>query len=198
MNSTPSDKPLILASSSSYRRALLARLGLEFEVVSPQVDEAAQSAPDAATLSERLALLKAQAVAADRPGAVVIGSDQVAECAGRRLGKPGSIERAVEQLSFASGREVVFYTAVAVVADGFVEVRRVPTRVVMRELSAARIRAYVAADRPLDCAGALKSEALGIVLTRAIESDDPTALIGLPLIATVELLEPAGLRVLAP
>ncbi|MFW5926492.1 MAG: Maf family protein [Wenzhouxiangella sp.] len=196
MISTTTSKPLILASSSPYRRELLERLGLHFEVISPEVDEAAETAPDADTLSRRLALAKARAVAAEHPGAVVIGSDQVAECDGRRLGKPGSVERAVEQLEFTSGCEVTFHTAVAVLAGEFEECRGVPTRVRMRALTPQRIHAYVRADRPLNCAGALKSESLGIALARSMTSDDPTALVGLPLIATAELLERAGLTIL--
>lgn len=196
MISTTTSKSLILASSSPYRRELLARLGMPFSVISPDVDETAKKAEDAATLSERLALAKARAVAADHPEAAVIGSDQVAECGGRLLGKPGTVERALEQLAFVSGREVVFHTAVAVIAEEFEESRVVDTRVAMQRLSRERIQAYVDADRPLDCAGALKSESLGIALTRSIASDDPTALIGLPLITTASLLEQAGLAIL--
>lgn len=196
MISTTISKSLILGSSSPYRRELLARLGVPFSVISPDVDETAEKAEDGATLSERLALAKARAVAADHPEAAVIGSDQVAECGGRLLGKPGTVERALEQLAFVSGREVVFHTAVAVIAEGFEESRVVDTRVAMQRLSEERIQAYVDADRPLDCAGALKSESLGIALTRSITSDDPTALIGLPLITTASLLEQAGLAIL--
>ncbi len=187
---------LILASGSPYRRELLARLGLDFTVVSPDVDEHPEPAEDGAALSRRLALLKAGTVAARQPGAIVIGSDQVAECAGRQLGKPGTVERAVEQLGFCSGREVIFHTAVAVIGGQREQVRLVPTRVRMRNLSPETIERYIRKDRPLDCAGAMKSEALGIALTEAITSDDPTALVGLPLIALAEMLETAGLPIL--
>lgn len=195
MISTTTNKSLILASSSPYRRELLARLGMPFSVISPDVDETAEN-DDGPGLSARLAMAKARAVATGRPDAVVIGSDQVAECAGRLLGKPGTVERATEQLAFVSDRDVVFHTAVAVIAEGFEECRVVVTRVSMQKLSDERIRAYVDTDRPLDCAGALKSESLGIALTRSIGSDDPTALIGLPLITTANLLERAGIAIL--
>lgn len=185
--------PLILASGSPYRRELLLRLGLPFEVRIPDVDESAVEDDNGAALAERLALLKARAVAAEHPEAVVIGSDQVAICGGRRLGKPGSIDRAVDQLMFCSGREVTFHTAVAVIGRGEESSRIVDTAVGMKPLDEACIRAYVEIDRPLDCAGSMKAEALGIALTRHIRSDDPTALIGLPLIALVELLEPLGI-----
>lgn len=187
---------LILASGSPYRRELLARLGLPFRVVSPEVDEGAEQAADSGTLSERLALLKARAVAREYPASVVIGSDQVAECNGRRLGKPGTVERAIVQLESCSGHEVAFHTAVAVIANGRELVRRVTTRVQMKTLARETIQAYIERDRPLDCAGAMKSEALGIALTDNISSDDPTALIGLPLIAVTAMLEEAGLPVL--
>lgn len=196
MISTTISKSLILASSSPYRRELLARLGVLFTAISPDVDETADIADDGPALSARLALTKARAVATSRPDAVIIGSDQVAECADRLLGKPGTVEHAVEQLAFVSDRDVVFHTAVAVIAEDFEECRVVATRVTMQKLSEERIRAYIEADRPLDCAGALKSESLGIALTRSITSDDPTALIGLPLITTASLLERAGMAIL--
>jgi septum formation protein len=196
MANHPEMTELILASGSPYRRELLARLGLPFKVISPDIDERAEQAPDLAALAERLALLKARAVAAEHPGAVIIGSDQVAECQGRRLGKPGTVERAKEQLASCSGREVMFHTAVAVIASGRELVRHVPTRVIMKTLTPEAIGTYVERDQPLDCAGAMKSEALGIALTDAITSDDPTALIGLPLIAVSEMLAEVGLPVL--
>ena len=186
---------LILASGSPYRRELLTRLRLAFTVVSPDVDERAEGAEDGADLAWRLALLKANAVAARHPDAIVIGSDQVAECAGSLLGKPGTVERAIEQLTFCSGREVVFHTAVAVVGNEREQVRLVPTRVRMRQLTPDTIEQYIRDDQPLDCAGAMKSEALGITLTEAITSDDPTALVGLPLIAVADMLRVAGLPV---
>jgi len=187
---------LILASGSPYRRQLLTRLGLDFIVVSPDVDERAEHAEDGTALSRRLALLKARTVSTGHPDAIVIGSDQVAECAGRMLGKPGTVERAIEQLAFCSGREVIFHTAVAVIGASREQVRRVPTRVRMRALSRDTIENYIRRDQPLDCAGAIKSEALGIALTEAIASDDPTALVGLPLIAVTEMLDAVGLPVI--
>ncbi len=187
---------LILASGSPYRRELLGRLGLEFRVVSPDIDERADAAETGADMARRLALEKAGAVAARHPEAVTIGSDQVAECAGSKLGKPGTVERAVGQLSFCSGREVIFHTAVAVIGAGREQARVVPTRVRMRQLSHDTIERYIEMDQPLDCAGAMKSEALGIVLTEAISSNDPTALVGLPLIAVTEMLAEIGLPVL--
>lgn len=188
---------LILASGSRYRRELLGRLGLKFEVISPDVDERPGPSEAGAELCERLSLLKARTVAATHPDAVIIGSDQVAECGGRLLGKPGGIEQAIAQLEFCSGREVIFHTAVAVVQGRQELIRRIPTRVRMKSLDGQRIKTYVRRDRPLDCAGAMKSESLGIVLVEAISSDDPTALVGLPLIATASMLEEIGLPVIA-
>jgi septum formation protein len=188
---------LILASTSPYRRELLARLRLPFDAVAPNVDESALQGESPAAMAERLALAKARAVAATRPDAVVIGSDQVADLGGEALGKPGSHERAVAQLRRMSGREIVFQTAVAVVAPGLAAIERAEVRVRMRHLSDAAIDAYLRADRPYDCAGSAKVESLGIALLDAVESDDPTALIGLPLIRTCALLRRAGLEPLA-
>ncbi|HWH73784.1 MAG TPA: Maf family nucleotide pyrophosphatase [Methylibium sp.] len=194
----PATAPLILGSTSRYRRELLQRLGLPFESVAPRVDETPQPGETPATLAERLAQAKADEVAARHPGAVVIGSDQVAELDGVAIGKPGTHERAVEQLRAMRGRCVVFHTAVAVRHGDFSALRRVPVTVRFRALSDAEIEIYLRAERPYDCAGSAKSEGLGIVLLDAIESDDPTALIGLPLIATAALLRAAGLDPLAP
>ena len=188
---------LILASGSPYRKALLARLGLDFSVMPPNIDERAEQAANGARLSERLALSKARAISGERPGAVVIGSDQVAECNGRMLGKPGNVESAIEQLEFCSGREMIFYTAVSLVQGERELLDQVPTRVRMKSLSTEQIRDYVERDQPLDCAGAMKSESLGIALTESISSDDPTALIGLPLIAVASMLDEMGLPVIA-
>ncbi|HEV6966469.1 Maf family protein [Roseateles sp.] len=188
---------LILASTSPYRRELLARLRLPFEAVASQVDETALPGEAPAALAERLALTKARAVAAQRPGAVVIGSDQVADLDGEAIGKPGTHEVATAQLRRMSGREVVFQTAVAVVAPGLAAIERAEVRVRFRELSDAAIEAYLKADRPYDCAGSAKVESLGIALLEAVVSDDPTALIGLPLIRTCALLRRAGLEPLA-
>ncbi|MCE4538196.1 Maf family nucleotide pyrophosphatase [Pelomonas sp. P7] len=188
---------LILASTSPYRRELLARLRLPFEAAASQVDETALPGEAPAALAERLALAKARAVAAQRPGAVVIGSDQVADLDGETIGKPGTHEVATAQLRRMSGREVIFQTAVAVVAPGLAAIERAEVRVRFRELSDAAIEAYLKADRPYDCAGSAKVESLGIALLDAVVSDDPTALIGLPLIRTCALLRRAGLEPLA-
>ena len=191
---------LILASTSPYRRELLARLGLPFEVVAPEVDETPPLGMAPATLAERLALAKAEAVADRYVDAVVIGSDQVAELDGLPIGKPHTHERAVAQLRTMSGRRVIFHTAVAVVRRdrGYASGLLATVMVTFRTLSDAEIEHYLRAEQPYDCAGSAKSEALGIALLAAIESDDPTALIGLPLIRTCTLLREAGLDPLAP
>ena len=188
---------LILASTSRYRQELLSRLRLPFETVAPEVDETALPGEAPAALAERLALAKARVVAAAHPGAVVIGSDQVADLGGMAIGKPGSHARAAEQLRQMSGREVVFQTAVAIVAPGLAAIERAEVRVRVRELSDPAIEAYLRADEPYDCAGSAEVESLGIALLDAVESDDPTALIGLPLIRTCALLRRAGLEPLA-
>ena len=191
-------RPLILASTSRYRRELLARLHLPFDVQPPEVDETAQSGETPRELAERLALEKAQAVAARFPDAVGIGSDQVADLAGEALGKPGDHARATAQLRRMRGQTLVFQTAVAVVcqATGFVQRDLAPVRVVFRELSDAAIEHYLQAEQPYDCAGSAKSEGLGIALLSAIDSDDPTALVGLPLIRTCRMLRSAGVDLL--
>ncbi|WP_422012307.1 Maf family nucleotide pyrophosphatase [Roseateles sp.] len=188
---------LILASTSRYRRDLLSRLRLPFETIAPQVDETALPGEAPAALAERLALAKARAVAVTHPGAIVIGSDQVADLAGEAMGKPGTHEAAAAQLRRMSGREVVFQTAVAVVAPGLAAIERAEVRVRVRQLSDAEIETYLRADTPYDCAGSAKVESLGIALLEAVESDDPTALVGLPLIRTCALLRRAGLEPLA-
>jgi septum formation protein len=191
---------LILASTSRYRRELLERLRLPFTVQSPDVDETAQPGEAPALLAQRLARAKAQAVAALHPGAVVIGSDQVADLDGEAIGKPGTHERAVEQLRRMSGRSVVFQTAVAVVcaARGHAGEARVPVTVRFRHLSGTEIEHYLRTEQPYDCAGSAKVETLGIALIEAVESEDPTALIGLPLIHTCALLRAAGIDPLQP
>jgi len=189
----PAMPELILASTSRYRQELLARLRLPFRCEAPDVDETALPGESPAALAERLALAKARAVAARHPQAVVIGSDQVADLAGEALGKPGSHERAAAQLARMSGQALVFQTAVAVVAPSLAAIERAEVRVQMRSLSAAEIEAYLRADQPYDCAGSAKVESLGITLLESVESDDPTALIGLPLIRTCRLLRRAGL-----
>ena len=190
----PLPRPLVLASTSRYRRELLQRLQLPVAVAAPQVDET--PLPDEAprALALRLALAKAQAVAAQQPGALVIGSDQVADLAGRSLGKPGSHERAVQQLRQMRGQTVVFHTALAVVCleAGFEQADVAPVRVRFRDLHDDEIERYLHAEQPYDCAGSAKSEGLGISLLEAIDSDDPTALIGLPLIRTCGMLRAAG------
>lgn len=186
---------LVLASTSRYRRELLARLRLPFEVMAPQVDEAGLPGETPVALAQRLALAKARAVAAACTQAVVIGSDQVAELDGESLGKPGTHARAVEQLRSMRGRSVRFHTAVAVVhaAAAFEQQALVSVSVRFRALTDAQIERYLQLEQPYDCAGSAKCEALGIALVDAIESDDPTALVGLPLIRTAALLRAAGL-----
>jgi len=188
-------RPLVLGSTSRYRRELLSRLSVPFDVAAPDVDETPTDGEAPKTLALRLALAKARAVAAQHPEAVVIGSDQVADLAGRPLGKPGNHERATLQLQQMRGQTVVFQTAVAVVcqATGFEQVDLAPVRVQFRDLSDAEIERYLRAEQPYDCAGSAKSEGLGIALLDAIDSDDPTALIGLPLIRTCRMLRAAGL-----
>ena len=195
----PAAPRLILASTSQYRRELLGRLRLPFVVEAPGVDEAAHNAESPGELALRLALEKAQAVAARHDDSVVIGSDQVAELHGLAIGKPHTHERAVQQLRGMSGRAVDFHTAVAVVRRslGFAQTALVLTRVRFRVLSDFEIEHYLRTEQPYDCAGSAKSEALGIALLEAIESDDPTALIGLPLIRTCALLRAAGIDPLA-
>jgi septum formation protein len=195
----PRSARLILASTSRYRRELLDRLRLPYAVVAPEVDEQPLPHESPADLSERLALAKAQAVARRFPQAVVIGSDQVADLDGEPIGKPGTHVKAVRQLTLMSGRTVVFHTALAVVraGDGFARSARVPVVVRFRDLSAAEIDTYLRLEQPYDCAGSAKCETLGIALLSAIESDDPTALVGLPLIRTCELLRAAGIDPLA-
>ncbi len=191
---------LILASTSRYRRELLERLRLPFEILSPEVDEAPRFGEHPAALAQRLALAKAHAVSARHPDAVVIGSDQVADLDGEPIGKPGTHERAVAQLEAMRGRSVVFQTAVAVVrgADSHVGSALVPVTVRFRQLSDDEIEHYLRSEQPYDCAGSAKAETLGIALLEAIESDDPTALIGLPLIRTCALLRAAGIDPLQP
>ncbi len=187
--------PLILASTSRYRRELFARLNIAFEVISPEVDETPHENEQPGALSERLALAKADAVAQRFPAAVVIGSDQVADLDGEPLGKPGDHARATAQLQRMQGRELIFHTAVAVICRerGFSACERAPVRVKFRALDDAAIERYLRAEQPYDCAGSAKSEGLGIALLDAIDSDDPTALIGLPLIRTCRMLRSAGI-----
>jgi len=186
---------LILGSTSRYRRDLLGRLRLPFDCVAPQVDETPRPDEAPAALALRLALEKAREVASRHPDAVVIGSDQVADLDGQPIGKPGTHENAVAQLRRLSGRQAVFQTAVAVVrADtGFAKALLAPVTVRFRTLGDGEIERYLRLEQPYDCAGSAKSETLGIALLDAIDSDDPTALVGLPLIRTCALLREAGL-----
>ena len=193
--SPPLVRTLVLGSTSRYRRELLQRLGLPFTVAAPDVDETPLQGEAPRALALRLALAKAHAVAAQHPDAVVIGSDQVADLHGQPLGKPGTHERASAQLQRMSGETVIFQTAVAVVcaATGFEQVDLAPVEVRFRTLTGDEIERYLQAEQPYDCAGSAKSEGLGISLLDAILSDDPTALVGLPLIRTCRMLRAAGL-----
>jgi septum formation protein len=191
-------RPLILGSSSRYRHELLSRLALPFEVVAPDVDETPLAGEAPAALALRLALAKAHAVAANFPDAVVIGSDQVADLKGQPLGKPGTHERAVAQLRQMRGQTVIFQTAVAVVCTDsrFEQAELAEVKVQFRDLSDDEIENYLRAEQPYDCAGSAKSEGLGIALLQAIHSDDPTTLVGLPLIRTCRMLRAAGITLL--
>jgi len=193
----PATPRLILASTSRYRRELLERLRLPFEAVPPEVDETPLAGEDPARLALRLSEAKARAVAARRPGSVVIGSDQVATLDGRPLGKPGSHERAREQLRRLAGRTIAFNSGLAVTDGQRVECANVVTLCRFRTLSDAAIEAYLRADRPYDTAGSAKAESLGIALMESVASDDPTAIIGLPLIALTGMLGRFGIDPLA-
>ena len=189
---------LVLASTSRYRRELLSRLTAGFRTVAPQVDESPLPKETPAALAVRLAEAKASEVAARASGAIVIGSDQVADLDGRLLGKPGNALHAREQLTACSGRDVVFHTALCVI-DGRSKARFAAidtTRVRFRTLGPEAIARYLERERPFDCAGSFKAEALGIALFERIESADPTGLIGLPLITLCELLRQAGVAVI--
>ena len=184
---------LLLASTSPYRRELLSRLCIPFDVVRPEVDEAPLSGESPLALARRLAAAKAEAIATREGDAWVIGSDQVAELDGRPLGKPGNRDAALAQLASMSGRSVAFRTAVSVMHRDLGRFDAIDTTVVrFRGLAAEEIARYVDIEQPFDCAGSFKSEGLGIVLFDAIETSDPTALVGLPLIATARLLRQAG------
>jgi septum formation protein len=189
---------LVLGSTSVYRRELLSRLRLPFTVEPPQVDETPQPGEAPAALARRLAAAKAAAVAQRHPDAVVIGSDQVADLDGEPLGKPGNHANALAQLRRMRGKVVVFQTALTVMrqSTGFAVHDLAPVRVRFRQLADAEIEAYLRAEQPYDCAGSAKSEGLGIALLEAIDSDDPTALVGLPLIRTCRMLRAAGIPVI--
>jgi septum formation protein len=195
---TFTQRPVILGSTSIYRKELLSRLHIPFDLASPGVDETPLPGETPEALARRLALAKARAVAAKHPDAIVIGSDQVADLDGEPLGKPGTHERAIQQLQRMRGRTVVFQTAVAVVciATGFEQLDLAPVQVRFRQLTDAEIDYYLRTEQPYDCAGSAKSEGLGIALLESIDNDDPTALIGLPLIRTTRMLQAAGLNLL--
>jgi septum formation protein len=195
---TPPSRQLVLGSTSKYRLELLSRLRIPFDCVPPNVDETPLADETPQVLALRLALAKAKAVAALHPDAVVIGSDQVADLNGEPLGKPGSFERATAQLRAMRGQTVIFQTALAVVchATGFEQVDIAAVRVVFRDLTDEEITAYLIAEEPYDCAGSAKSEGLGIALLERIDSDDPTALVGLPLIRTAKMISAAGINIL--
>lgn len=186
---------LVLASTSAYRRELLQRFDLPFEVARPDIDETPQPGEAPQATAERLAVEKARAVAAQFPDALIIGSDQVAYMGEARFGKPGTVERAIAQLKSMSGRTVIFHTALALLntRSGHVQVDAVPTKVRFRSLSDEEIERYVNKERPLDCAGSAKSEGLGIALLDALSGDDPNALVGLPLIALARMLRNEGI-----
>lgn len=189
---------LILASTSPYRRELLARLGLPFEVANPQTDESALANETPEALALRLSEAKARAVAASYPDALIIGSDQVATVGGQVYGKPGTHERAVEQLRALSGKTVNFFTGLCLfnAQTGKSDVRGIPTLVTFRELSDAEIDNYLRREPAYNCAGSAKSEGLGIALLQSMKGDDPNALIGLPLIALCDMLRQQGMAVL--
>lgn len=184
---------VILASTSTYRRMLLMRLGLDFDCVKPNVCETPLTGEGGAELVVRLSEAKARSVAIDHPEAVIIGSDQVAVLDRNIVGKPGTVANAMAQLRQASGRQVVFYTGICcLLGAGVRQVDVVTTRVTFQTLDEEKIRRYVARDLPLDCAGSFKSEGLGVTLFDKIEGEDPSALIGLPLIRLCRMLEQVG------
>jgi len=189
---------LILASSSLFRRELLERLKIPFEAIAPEVDESPRSGETPQKLVERLALEKARKIAAQRPGALVIGSDQVAVYDGCIVGKPHTHDKAVQQLRSASGKAVTLYTGLALVnADTQrVQCEVIPYRVVFRALNDAQIESYLRKEQPYSCAGSVRSEGLGIALLEKFEGDDPNTLIGLPLIRLVRMLENEGIKII--
>ena len=193
---TASGRTLILGSTSRYRKELLSRLQIPFETAAPDVDETPHINESPKDLALRLALAKARAVALKNPEAIVIGSDQVADLEGAPLGKPGNHANATLQLQLMRGKTVIFQTALSVVciATGYQRTDLAEVKVKFRDLSDAEIESYLRAEEPYDCAGSAKSEGLGIALLDSIENDDPTALIGLPLIRTCQMLREAGMK----
>ncbi|WP_375591854.1 Maf family nucleotide pyrophosphatase [Chitiniphilus eburneus] len=198
MQKQASSPSLVLASTSPYRRELLARLGLPFDVAAPDVDETPLPGESAAATSLRLAVAKAQALAARYPAALLIGSDQVALLDGEQLGKPGTHERAVTQLRAMRGRRIDFHTAVALhnSASGVTHTHVDITGVTMRDYTDAEIEAYLRREQPYDCAGSAKTEGLGTVMIAALENRDPAAIVGLPLIALCDMLRAEGVALL--
>lgn len=190
------DQNLILASSSVYRQRLLLQLGVSFTCISPDIDESSRPNESADALTHRLAITKAARILQDNPEALIIGSDQVADLDGTILGKPYDPERAVAQLTQCSGKTVRFYTSVALLSSGMQQVDVVTTWVRFRALTDEQIRAYIKKEEPLDCAGSFKCEGLGVALFESIQSDDPSALIGLPLISLTRMLHAAKIDVL--
>ena len=197
MSTTNSGLTLVLASTSRYRRELLERLKLPFQTVSPRVDETPLSGEAPAVTAGRLALAKAHSAHARFPHSLIIGSDQVAFCEGVRLDKPGNRDGALRQLRHSSGKSVSFLTAIALVntASGRTQTKLVPTEVKFRRMSDHEIERYLQAEPAYDCAGSAKVEGLGISLVDSIQSSDPTALVGLPLIALSEMLRNENLSV---
>lgn len=191
---------LILASTSPYRRELLSRLQIPFEVTAPEVDESPLPGELPDTTAERLSLAKARAVAKQFPQALIIGSDQVALLEGRQLGKPGNHEKAIAQLRAMRGKTLEFHTALTLLnaATGHAQTATVPVRLVMRHYSDAQIESYLKKDQPYNCCGSAKSESLGIALIARFETEDPTALVGLPLIKLTDMLATEGVYVLGP
>lgn len=189
---------IILASSSPFRRELLSRLGLTFDSVSPGIDETPFPGETPEQLARRLAQAKARSVAAGYPDALIIGSDQVAVIGDRMIGKPGTHEKAVDQLMRASGQTMKFYTAVCLLnsATGHMQLEVIPFSVRFRRLDKKTIVNYLSREKPYDCAGSFKSEGLGIALFESMSGDDPTALIGLPLIRLTHMLEQEGVTIL--
>lgn len=198
MPPTPTCPPLVLASTSPFRHELLSRLGLPFETVNPQTDETPLSGETPEALALRLSEAKARAVAERFPGALIIGSDQVAVCEGKIYGKPGDHTHAVKQLQTLRGKTVNFFTGLCLLdtRNDTAHIRGIPTLVTFRDLSDAEIENYLAREPAYNCAGSAKSEGLGIALIASLEGSDPNALVGLPLIALCDLLRETGVQVL--
>lgn len=192
------NRKIVLASTSPFRRELLSRLGISFEIAAPEIDEAALLGEAAAVTAARLAEAKARGVLKAFPDALIIGSDQVAELDGEHIGKPLTHENAVRQLQRMRGRRVVFHTGLALLdgPSGRTQKRVVPTGVSFRQLSDAQIETYLRREQPYNCAGSAKSEGLGIALIACMEGSDPNALIGLPLIELVSMLKNEGIEVI--